>query len=293
MASFSPSVDQAGNLCGSMLPEVDNVDTLCSLCVKYLAANLQVFCAYDYDRDFWSLQPGVYLPPQVSEDLLATMEKSHVEMSEGVLHIFADTAAAPLRRVSIDTSDMSDIGLGWILSHNLTELDLVWGNSLTEKSFLAIQEHSTNLTRLAIRNAGSLLKFDLISGLPENPSFSMFLTAGDLGSVDPIAKDLVATKLHQTTEEGAVAVRLKSPRLRSLTLQSLGLIRHGTPDFLEHLCRPLLTLTHLDLSHCPVLVDSLTWLSELTQLMVLILHCVPIRDLGVAFDNIAKLQSLR
>lgn len=269
------------------------VNSLCKLCVKFLASGLNNFCEYNPDENWWSLRPGVYLPPQISEELLSEFQCLNLEMSDGLLHIFADKAAAPLRRVQINASDgITDQGLMYLLSHNLIDLDISWNQTLTEKSYLSIQQHSDNLTRLAIRNAAPMLKYDLIKDLPKNPGFRMFVETGDLSSIDPLAKDLVMKKLQQTDAD-AVEARLRCPRLRSLTIHSISLIRHRTPDFLEYVCQPMMGLTYIDLSHCPVLVDSLVWLSELRHLLVLILHSVPIRNLRAAFDNIGHLGSLR
>ena len=261
------------------------------LCVEYLSVHLEVFCEYDVESGYWNLRPGVYLPPQISEDLLHSLQRSNVELSDGVLHIFHDKVSTPLRRVHLDTCDMTDLGVCWLLEHDPSEVDITWGKELTEKTFLCLQKHSTNLVRLALRNAGSLLKYDLLDGLEDNPDFLMFVE--EIGAFDRETKQRLTSKLEQVEREGAIVPIIESPRLRALTIQGLSLTRHRTSEFLECFCQCFMTLTYLDISHCPILVDSLTWLRALRHLVVLILHHVPIRNLQTAVENISRVKSLR
>lgn len=237
-------------------------DTLLNQCFKYVAKNLDTICYIDPSTKSFELFHGLALPREICEKLLQVYQHSGGVIDDQFVRIFSTPFVTSLRRVRLRNSTISDDGLATLLKHRLVELDIAQCPNITEKSLVQINHYGDRLVSLVI-GPGIFLLPDSLVGVVQ-----------DWHGYNPASS---------YREQGYI---LKTPNLRRLTIRNLYI---GDKNYFPLLLQSLPQLTHLDLSGCSDL-DDLSYLTQLKNLVSLILHNVKVQD---ALSSICKLKKLR
>jgi len=235
-------------------------ESLFSLCLKYVARNLDTLCTETPDG--FTLHDGLALPSEICEPFIATYQSNGGEIFDRFAHLFVDVSKTNLRSVKISNSSITDDGLEYLLCHDLYELTLTNCQNLTHKTYINIFKHAVNLRSLTI---GPNVQIT-----PYNKLHDSSLSLDDLPS----------------------RIYKKAPNLRHFVLRAIAESPFTSDNiFLGVMLDKLTQLRFLDLSYC-LGVGNLHYLCKLTNLHTLILFDVPHLQNNEAIINICSLKSL-
>lgn len=226
----------------------------------------------DCDGDYLSLHPDFHLSPNICQ---ATLD-SHFElvgvMDDYIVHIFRDAERTRLRKANLSNSYVTDRGVGWIMRHKPTELNIsrcpeLYG-CMDHRSRLlqSINENSENLTSLILGNSHCMFEeIDLNSLVhKEFPPAQKIL-----------GRDFV----------------FLCPELRVFSISGLKTCR--ATRILQACLAPMDKLAVLDISGCRVNLSQIPALLCLSpSLTTLILYNVEI-NIAEDFHTLACLENLR
>lgn len=229
-------------------------ETLLDICFGYILNNLHTICEYDLHSENLRLQDNVTLPVEICERLLCLhSNRGLCNASPHFINIFRNQMATKLKRVKLFNTIINDDSFKILLQHRLISLDVSYSPLLTPNCLKYITAFGGNLTSLSIGDNMNLF-----------PS-TVF------GQPYIIDRDYI----------------ILAPRLRRLSLRTRDILR---PEFYMLLLKPLVNLTHLDLSNCSDLGDF-HYVLNLVNLTSLILYNV--NKLENLVPAICKLKNLR
>lgn len=236
-------------------------DSLFSLCLKFVARNLDTVCS-DSSAGY-RLHEGLALPSEICEPFIETYQNNGGEIFDCFAHLFEDVTKTNLRSVHIRNSSITDNGLEYLLRHDLYELTLKNCQNLTHKTYINIFKHAVNLRSLSI---------------------------GPNVQITPYSK---LSNCTLTLDDIPLKINRRAPNLKHLVLRAIAESPFSSDNiFLGIMLDKLVQLRVLDLSYC-LGVGSLQYLCKLTNLHTLILFDVPqLQDSSAAILNICTLTSL-
>ncbi|KAL1501347.1 hypothetical protein ABEB36_006682 [Hypothenemus hampei] len=225
---------------------------LLDLCFDYINKNLETICEYTGYSGYLQLKPGISLPVEICEKLLAIRSKSLHGVESNFINIFKDTNNTRLKRVRLRKNKILDHDLEVLLSHQLVELELTQSKELTHNCLRHITNYGMSLQSLSIDQDVDLF--------PQH-----------------IFDDVASWKTNYI---------LNVPNLQKFTLRGCkGLMG----EFFSLLLNPMVHLTHLDLSNCGSL-DNFSYTEHLVNLRSLILYNV--YNIDQMVGAICKLNTL-
>lgn len=228
-------------------------ERLLDICFDYILHNLHTICEYELHSENLRLGENISLPLEICEKLLFLRSTRGPRLSPQFINIFRNQLATKLKRVRLYNTDVNDESLKILLQHRLISLDMSHSPLLTPDCLRYITAFGQSLTSLTIGDNMSLF-----------PS-TVF------GQPYVMDRDYI----------------ILAPRLKRLSIRTADILR---PEFYMLLLKPLINLTHLDLSNCSDLGDF-HYVLSLVNLTSLILYNV--NKLENLIPAICKLRNLR
>lgn len=235
-------------------------ESLFSLCLRYVAQNLDTLCTETPDG--YTLHDGLALPSEICEPFIASYQSNGGEVFDRFAHLFVDVTKTNLRSVNISNASITDDGLEYLLCHDLYELTLTNCMNLTHKTYINIFKHAVNLRSLTIGPNVQITPFNKLQD-------------------STLSLDDLPSRIYK-----------KAPNLRHFVLRAIAESPFTSDNiFLGVMLDKLTQLRFLDLSYC-LGVGNLHYLCKLTNLHTLILFDVPHLQNNEAIINICSLKSL-
>ncbi|XP_013390971.1 protein zer-1 homolog [Lingula anatina] len=283
-------------------------ETLQSLCMRYCANNLGVLCNLDQKTNHLSLKDGICLPLELCEGLLKAYRKETYDSNlDGFLGLFENTEHTHLKHLNLRDSWVMDDLVTRLLKHDVVELDISGCPNLTSAVIeQGINKYGKNLQVLHIGNSVQILNgIDLSCRIlsdefdDEMDSLAEVMGhSGDVHSVGDVPNMETDNSFSESESESSSSPSgygkdyiFDCVEMKAFSLH--GLKMSGSHDMIATILAPFKQLRHLDLSHCHICVELMDCLTNLTELLALILYSVPIDNLKGAFENIGQLTKLR
>ena len=219
---------------------------------------------YDAAADRYSLKPGITLPWNISERLLALWSESNM-IEEKFLHVFRNTERTKLKRLNLTQTCVNDTGLEWLMVHKPREVNIYQCEEVTSAALDIIQRHSDNLAMLFFGNNRHMIN----------------LCATDAWMCSSAAcNNCALNSLYGCSHLQVLSIH---------GLHEYETVHHA--NFIKQMPADLKSrLVYLDLSKCEI---DISGISSFPNLSTLILYDVPIMFHEVIFPEIGKLKTLR
>ena len=267
-------------------------ETLENLCLNYFVENIFKFLDEDEVDVFnYRFKPGISFPQGLSDKLLnrlITNTKHPYDPDLNLLSLFEDRGCTALTELGLRYTSVTCDQLAFLCAHPIRNLDISYCKAITSESYVDAINHTCNTLR-TLRIGGNAQFERLLHILTENGNrlneLPKFLDRGDNPSINS----------HKEV--------FKLPNLCSLVLRDIKFrtseelyLSQQVPFFLQHVIQPLRKLTHLDLSECQFVHETLEEIGNLDLPLLVSLSLSDVINGHVAaLDNLCngKLKKLR